>query len=183
MSCLGKTDYFARKRLCVQDKNKYNTPKYRLVVRITNKDIIAQIAYARLQGDVVICAAYSHELPRYGVSVGLTNYAAAYATGLLIGRRILQKFGLDSLYEGQIEVDGDEYYEEADAQEKVKIIIIWWLLHTLGMIIICRIFVRDRRVMHLRTTSWRHTFVIVTLKGFFFFLNLITFLNKTKFWF
>merc|ERR1711917_179052 len=86
----GKTDYFARKRLCVQDKNKYNTPKYRLVVRITNKDIIAQIAYARLQGDVVICAAYSHELPRYGVSCGLTNYAAAYATGLLIGRRILQ---------------------------------------------------------------------------------------------
>jgi len=114
----GKTDYFARKRLCVQDKNKYNTPKYRLVVRITNKDIIAQIAYARLQGDVVICAAYSHELPRYGVSCGLTNYAAAYATGLLIGRRILQKFGLDSLYEGQLEVDGDEYYEEADAQEK-----------------------------------------------------------------
>jgi len=114
----GKTDYFARKRLCVQDKNKYNTPKYRLVVRITNKDIIAQIAYARLQGDVVICAAYSHELPRYGVSCGLTNYAAAYATGLLIGRRILQKFGLDSLYEGQLEVDGDEYYEEADEHEK-----------------------------------------------------------------
>merc|ERR1712130_967936 len=111
----GKTDYFARKRLCVQDKNKYNTPKYRLVVRITNKDIIAQIAYARLQGDVIICAAYSHELPRYGVKVGLTNYSAAYCTGLLIGRRILQKFGLDSMYEGQIEVDGDEFYEAADA--------------------------------------------------------------------
>jgi len=29
----GKTDYYARKRLVVQDKNKYNTPKYRLVVR------------------------------------------------------------------------------------------------------------------------------------------------------
>merc|ERR1712130_794229 len=109
----GKTDYFARKRLCVQDKNKYNTPKYRLVVRITNKDIIAQIAYARLQGDVIICAAYSHELPRYGVKCGLTNYSAAYCTGLLISRRILQKFGLDSMYEGQIEVDGDEFYEEA----------------------------------------------------------------------
>jgi len=116
----GKTDYFARKRLCVQDKNKYNTPKYRLVVRITNKDIIAQIAYARLQGDVIICAAYSHELPRYGVKVGLTNYSAAYCTGLLIGRRILQKFGLDSMYEGQIEVDGDEFYEEADAEEKAS---------------------------------------------------------------
>jgi len=116
----GKTDYFARKRLCVQDKNKYNTPKYRLVVRITNKDIIAQIAYARLQGDVIVSAAYAHELPRYGVSVGLTNYAAAYCTGLLIGRRVLQKFGLDSLYEGQIEVDGDEFYEEADAHEKAS---------------------------------------------------------------
>jgi len=116
----GKTDYFARKRLCVQDKNKYNTPKYRLVVRITNKDIIAQVAYARLQGDVVICAAYSHELPRYGVTVGLTNYASAYCTGLLIGRRILQKFGLDSMYEGQIEVDGDEFYEEADSGEKAS---------------------------------------------------------------
>merc|ERR1711887_249074 len=116
----GKTDYFARKRLCVQDKNKYNTPKYRLVVRITNKDIIAQVAYARLQGDVIVSAAYAHELPRYGVPVGLTNYAAAYCTGLLIGRRILNKFGLDSLYEGQIEVDGDEFYEEADAEEKAS---------------------------------------------------------------
>lgn len=116
----GKTDYFARKRLCVQDQNKYNTPKYRLVVRVTNKDIIAQIAYARLQGDVILTAAYAHELPRYGVKVGLTNYASAYAVGLLIGRRVLQKFGLDTMYEGQIEVDGDEFYEEADSEEKAS---------------------------------------------------------------
>merc|ERR1712045_102391 len=27
----GKTDYFARKRLVCQDKNKYNTPKYRRI--------------------------------------------------------------------------------------------------------------------------------------------------------
>ena len=79
------------------------------------------MAYARLQGDVIVSAAYAHELPRYGVPVGLTNYAAAYCTGLLIGRRILNKFGLDSLYEGQIEVDGDEFYEEADAEEKVSL--------------------------------------------------------------
>merc|ERR1711917_39866 len=80
----GKTDYFARKRLCVQDKNKYNTPKYRLVFRITNKDIIAQVAYARLQGDVIVSAAYAHELPLYGVPVGLTNYAAAYSTSSVL---------------------------------------------------------------------------------------------------
>ena len=47
-----------------------------------------QIAYARLEGDVIVCAAYAHELPRYGVKVGLTNYAAAYCTGLLLARRV-----------------------------------------------------------------------------------------------
>lgn len=47
-----------------------------------------QIAYAKIEGDAIVCAAYSHELPRYGVSVGLTNYAAAYCTGLLLARRV-----------------------------------------------------------------------------------------------
>ena len=84
----GKTDYYARKRLVVQDKNKYNTPKYRMIVRMSNKDITCQIAYARLEGDRVVAAAYSHELPRYGVKIGLTNYAAAYCTGLLLARRV-----------------------------------------------------------------------------------------------
>ncbi|ELK25888.1 60S ribosomal protein L5-B [Myotis davidii] len=83
----GKTDYYARKRLVIQDKNKYNTPKYRMIVRVTNRDIICQIAYARIEGDMIVCAAYAHELPKYGVKVGLTNYAAAYCTGLLLARR------------------------------------------------------------------------------------------------
>ena len=47
-----------------------------------------QIAYARIEGDMIICAAYAHELPRYGVKVGLTNYSAAYCTGLLLARRV-----------------------------------------------------------------------------------------------
>lgn len=50
--------------------------------------MILQIVYSRIVGDMVVCAAYSHELPRYGVKVGLTNYAAAYATGLLLARRV-----------------------------------------------------------------------------------------------
>merc|ERR1712198_65766 len=110
----GKTDYYARKRLVIQDKNKYNTPKYRMIVRFTNKDIICQIAYAKIEGDVIICAAYAHELPRYGVKVGLTNYAAAYCTGLLLARRILNKFGLDKIYEGNDDINGDEYIVEAE---------------------------------------------------------------------
>ncbi|XP_033105668.1 60S ribosomal protein L5-like [Anneissia japonica] len=110
----GKTDYFARKRLVVQDKNKYNTPKYRLIVRFTNKDITCQIAYARIVGDIIIASAYAHELPKYGVKVGLTNYAAAYCTGLLIARRILNKFKLDEIYKGVDEVTGDDYYVESE---------------------------------------------------------------------
>ena len=79
----GKTDYYARKKLVIQAKNKYNSPKYRLVVRFTNKDVICQIVYAKIQGDFVLAAAYSHELPRYGIKCGLTNWTAAYATGLV----------------------------------------------------------------------------------------------------
>ncbi|KHN80572.1 60S ribosomal protein L5 [Toxocara canis] len=138
----GKTDYYARKRLTVQDKNKYNTPKYRLIVRFTNKDIITQIAYSRIEGDVVVCAAYSHELPRYGIKiaysriegdvvvcaayshelprygikVGLTNYAAAYATGLLLARRHLTKLGMADTYKGAKEVDGEDYNVEQEGE-------------------------------------------------------------------
>ncbi|KAJ3272190.1 60S ribosomal protein L5 [Terramyces sp. JEL0728] len=115
----GKTDYYARKRLVVQAKNKYNTPKYRMVVRFTNKDIICQIVYSKIVGDIVLCAAYAHELPRYGISHGLTNWSAAYATGLLLARRVLQKLGLDEKYEGCTEPDG-EYFEVEPIEDGPK---------------------------------------------------------------
>jgi len=113
----GKTDYYARKRLVIQHKNKYNTPKHRMIVRISNKDITCQIAYANLKGDQVVCAAYASELPKYGVKVGLTNYAAAYCTGLLLARRLLTKYKLDELYPGQVEVDGDEFLVEDEGDK------------------------------------------------------------------
>lgn len=105
----GKTDYYARKRLVVQDKSKYNSPKYRLVVRFTNKDIICQIAYATLTSDRILTAAYSRELKQYGVKGGLTNYAATYATGLLIARRALKKLKLDTVYVGKEKADGRDF--------------------------------------------------------------------------
>jgi len=103
----GKTDYYARKRLITQAKNKYNAPKYRLVVRFTNRDIIAQIVTSEINGDKVFCAAYSHELKRYGVEHGLTNWAAAYCTGLLLARRTLSKLKLDKAFAGVEEADGE----------------------------------------------------------------------------
>jgi len=108
----GKTDYRARIRLTKQDKNKYNTPKYRLVVRYSNKDITCQVVYASIAGDVVVAAAYAHELPEYGLKVGLTNYAAGYCVGLLLARRVLTKFGLADTYKGVEEADGEEYNVE-----------------------------------------------------------------------
>jgi len=108
----GKTDYRARKRLVAQDKNKYNSPRYRLVVRFTNKDVICQIIWATITGDRVMCAAYAHELPRYGVKVGLTNYSAAYCTGLLLARRLLNKLKLDSAYKGVGDVTGEVFHVE-----------------------------------------------------------------------
>lgn len=109
----GKTDYYARKRLITQAKNKYNAPKYRLVVRFTNKDIICQIVTSEISGDKVFVSAYSHELKAYGIEHGLTNWAAAYATGLLIARRALKKLGLDEDFTGVEEADGEYTLTEA----------------------------------------------------------------------
>ena len=82
---------------------------------------------------MVLSAAYAHELPRYGLEVGLTNYAAgiytllkinisiepvdfysysnfllskhkAYCTGLLLARRVLKMLEMDEEYEGNVEV-------------------------------------------------------------------------------
>ena len=111
----GKTDYYARKRLITQAKNKYNAPKYRLVVRFTNRDIIMQIVTSEITGDKVFMAAYGHELKRYGITHGLTNWAAAYATGLLLARRTLKKLELDEAFAGVEEVTGEfQLTEEAE---------------------------------------------------------------------
>merc|ERR1712139_190863 len=103
----GKTDYYARKRLVAQDKNKYNSPKYRFVVRFSNKDITCQVMSSKIAGDVCHTAAYAHELKRYGLPAGLTNYAAAYCTALLCARRLLNKYNLDKAFPGAEEVHAE----------------------------------------------------------------------------
>lgn len=113
----GKTDYYARKRLIIQDNDKYSSPKYRFVVRITRSKhpkVICQVIYATLNGDRVLCQAASTELKRFGLAAGFTNYAAAYSTGLLLARRLLKQLGMDSLYQGNTKIDGEVY----DVSEK-----------------------------------------------------------------
>lgn len=104
-----KTNYAARKSLIIQDLNKYVTPKYRLVARITSGKVIAQIVYATLTGDKVICQATSVELKKFGLKNAYTSYSSAYATGLLLARRLLKQLKLDGLYKGAVKIDGNVY--------------------------------------------------------------------------
>lgn len=114
----GKTDYYARQRLILQDKDKYNTPKYRLVGRITSTRVIAQVVYATLKGDKIFGAADSQELRKFGLTAGLSNYASAYATGLLLARRVLKKVGLDATYKGVEKVDGAPFDVNDDVKDR-----------------------------------------------------------------
>jgi large subunit ribosomal protein L5e len=68
---------------------------------------------AELNGDKVFCAAYSHELKRYGIENGLTNWSAGYATGLLLARRALKKLDLDEDFTGVEEPNGEFSLTEA----------------------------------------------------------------------
>jgi len=116
----GKTDFQARRKMIRQDKNKYNNKKYRLIVRFTNTKVICQVAYATIGGDKVVCSASSAELGKYGIPIGHKNYAGAYATGLLIARRCLKKFGMDDKFKGKETIDGEEYHVEEETEEDQK---------------------------------------------------------------
>ncbi|CAI2373704.1 unnamed protein product [Moneuplotes crassus] len=116
----ARTDYYARRKMIMQDKNKYDSKKYRFVVRKTNSRFICQVAYATPNGDRIMAEAKSTELVRFGLTAGLTNYAAAYCTGLLCARRLLKTLKLDDLYKGVEEVDGNvwDVYEQDKVDEK-----------------------------------------------------------------
>jgi hypothetical protein len=46
------------------------------------------------------------------VKVGLANYAVAYCTGLLLACSLLNRFGKEKIFEGQVEVIRDKYIVE-----------------------------------------------------------------------
>ena len=102
--------------MVLQDANKYGTPKYRLVVRFSNKKVTTQIVYSTTIGDKVLCAADSSELAQWGLTTGQSSYAAAYATGLLIARRLLKQLKLDTIYKGVKESTGADYDVSAEAE-------------------------------------------------------------------
>lgn len=85
----SKTDYVARRTLATSDLP-------RLVVRISNRNILVQLATSDIEGDHIICQANSRELVRkYGWRAGKKNTPAAYLLGLVAGKKAL-KAGVES---------------------------------------------------------------------------------------
>ena len=80
----GKTNYNRRKTLLKAD-----VP--RLVIRKTNKHIIAQIVKSEEAQDYVLCTANSLELKKMGMTGSLKNLGAAYLTGMLIAKKAGEK--------------------------------------------------------------------------------------------
>lgn len=76
----GKTNYRKRLKLLLSRKP-------RLVVRITNRRVIAQIVEYHPDGDRTLVYADSKELERFGWKGDLNNTPAAYLTGLLVGKK------------------------------------------------------------------------------------------------
>lgn len=92
----------AQKHLLIQDENKYNTSENRVIVHVTNREIISQIASARVEGHMMVCAASVRELPKYGLKTHLRRCATASCTDPRLAWRLLGSFGSDKVYEGQV---------------------------------------------------------------------------------
>jgi large subunit ribosomal protein L18 len=80
----GKTNYRKRLKLLLSKKP-------RLVVRITNNLVIAQIVMYHPDGDRVIVGVDSRKLREFGWKGDLNNTPAAYLTGILIAKESLKK--------------------------------------------------------------------------------------------
>ena len=91
----GKTNYHSRKKLLLQDKQKYNVAKYRLVVRFSKKNILCQLIYSRLEGDFVISSSYSRNLTNIGLPLINNNYSTSYINGLYLSKKFFSENFLD----------------------------------------------------------------------------------------
>ncbi|MBI2499257.1 50S ribosomal protein L18 [Candidatus Woesearchaeota archaeon] len=80
----GRTNY--RKRLNLLLSN-----KPRLVIRKSLTKITSQVIEYTPKGDKTIVSCNSKELEKYGWKGGLKNIPAAYLTGVLIGKKAIEK--------------------------------------------------------------------------------------------
>lgn len=66
---------------------------------------------------MIVCVAYARELPKYGMKAALKNYPVTCSTSRLLTLRLLTRFGVDKICEGQVGVTEDGYdMETTDSQ-------------------------------------------------------------------
>ena len=115
-----KTDFKARCKMVSQDRNRFNNRKYRLIVHITNKRCICQVAYATIRGDMTVTSTTYTGLMTHGDSQELRCVLCHWPE---VARWCLKKFGLGEMFKGKEEIDGDDYHvEEENDQRPLKVI-------------------------------------------------------------
>ena len=80
----GKTNYKKRLKILL-------SRKARVVIRLTNQKVIAQVVQFHPEGDKVLVGVDSSALRGLGWKYSLKNLPAAYLTGLLIGKKAVEK--------------------------------------------------------------------------------------------
>ena len=98
---LGNPGYKQVQHTQIQGHSSCNQQRYRLSDCLFN-----------IEGDMIVYVAYAHELPKYGVKAVLKNYPVTCSTSLLLTLRLLTRFGVDKICEGQVGVTEDGYNME-----------------------------------------------------------------------
>ena len=80
----GRTNYTRRLKLLLSRKP-------RLVVRLTNQRVIAQLVQFTPKGDQVLVGADSFALKKLGWTYSCKNIPAMYLTGLLLAKKAIEK--------------------------------------------------------------------------------------------
>ncbi|MGC8479243.1 MAG: 50S ribosomal protein L18 [Candidatus Micrarchaeia archaeon] len=80
----------------------------RIVIRSTNKRVLAQIVKYSEKGDIVLVSAYSNELSKFGWP-SRSNKPTAYLTGLLLAQKASEK-----------KLEGEEYILDIGLSVPVK---------------------------------------------------------------
>lgn len=74
----GKTNYHKRLKLL-------SSPSPRLVVRVGNRSVQAQLISFHAKGDKTLCSSHSKDLKKYGWDFHAGNIPSAYLTGYILG--------------------------------------------------------------------------------------------------
>jgi large subunit ribosomal protein L18 len=80
----GRTNYRKRSALLLSRRRF-------ITITISDENVRAQIGYPMAQGDVTITSSHSRELTKFGWNGSLNSLPACYLTGLLLGKKSLQK--------------------------------------------------------------------------------------------